>query len=276
MALVLSRKYRAFAFAIALFGTPCWMLACGGSAGKAAETPDKVVGPPVTIEHEPCDVTLAGAIKMDVNNDGRADLVRVKKDGREICRVVDLNFDGIVDTFWYFDEQQRVRRRESDFDRDGRIDEIALYRAGIVYEKHRETNLDGKLDVWDTYVGGRLTRRLRDSNGDGKVDQWWSFPDPQRLDCPIIEVDNNSDGKPDDRFEPCRDQDNYAAQGPALSSVSGPSSAAPPSPTVSGTATAPSQAGASGASTGAGGAAAASGAPGTPAPPAMSGTGGAK
>lgn len=276
MALVLSRKSREFAFAIALLGAPCWMVGCGGSGGKAAETPDKAAGPSVEIEHEPCDVNSAGAIKVDVNNDGRADLVRVKNNGREICRVVDLNFDGIVDTFWYFDEQQRVRRRESDFDRDGRIDEIALYRAGVVYEKHRETNLDGKLDVWDTYEGGRLTRRVRDSNGDGKVDQWWSFPDPKHLDCPIIEMDDNSDGKPDDRFEPCRDQDNDAAHG---AGSAGASSAVPPSPTAPGTAAAPSQAGAAGASTGVVGSGAASGAPKTPVPPApaaTTGTEGAK
>ena len=52
-----------------------------------------------------------------------------------------------------------IRARESDFDRDGRIDEIAYYTAGVVVRKDRETNLDGKLDTWDFYEGGKLHHR---------------------------------------------------------------------------------------------------------------------
>jgi len=162
------------------------------------------------------------AVKIDLNNDGRPDIVQVMKDGREICRAIDFNFDGKIDTFLYFDAQGNLRRRESDFDRDGLIDEIAFYKNGVVVEKHRETNLDGKLDTWDTYVNGQLTSRRLDTNRDGKVDQWWKFPDPSRQDCPVIALDETGEGKPTARHEPCGGRD-AASGAPGSSNAQRPS-----------------------------------------------------
>ena len=90
-----------------------------------------------------------------------------------------------------------IRRRESDFDRDGRIDEIAYYTGGVIARKDRETNLDGKLDTWDFYEGGKIHHRMRDSDGDGRVDQWWTWPNPDRIECAVIAADHNRDGRPD-------------------------------------------------------------------------------
>lgn len=184
-----------------------WVLACSKSVSQTPSSPSQDGKAPVEIVHEECDVETAGAVKTDVNNDGRADIVQVMKGGREVCRVLDLNFDGRVDNYLYFDDAGNLRRRESDFDRDGVIDEIATYQSGRIVQKHRETNLDGKLDTWDTYVNERLTERLRDTNADGKVDQWWTFPDPSRADCPVIAVDETGNGKPDTRNDPCKERD---------------------------------------------------------------------
>ncbi len=183
------------------------VLACSKSAQLGPVAPSQDGQPPTEIVHEECDIDAAGAIKTDVNNDGRADIVQVMQGSREVCRVLDLNFDGRVDNYLYFDEAGNLRRRESDFDRDGVIDEIGLYQNGRIVQKHRETNLDGKLDTWDTYVNERLTERRRDTNADGKVDQWWTFPDPSRPDCPVIAVDETGNGKPDTRNDPCKERD---------------------------------------------------------------------
>lgn len=184
-----------------------WVLACSKSVSQSASSPTQDGQAPVEIVHEACDVDAAGAVKTDVNNDGRADIVRVMNGAREVCRVLDLNFDGRVDNYLYFDEAGNLRRRESDFDRDGVIDEIGTYQSGRIVQKHRETNLDGKLDTWDTYANERLSQRLRDTNADGKVDQWWTFPDPSRPDCPVIAVDETGNGKPDTRNDPCKERD---------------------------------------------------------------------
>jgi hypothetical protein len=149
------------------------------------------------IKHEPCDKGSSSAQKVDVNGDGLPDIVHVMKGGREVCRVVDLNLDGADDAFIYYDAQGREIRRESDFDRDGRADEIALYKDGVIALKERETNFDNKIDTWDHYEGGRLARRERDSDGDKIIDQWWTFGDPTRPKCAVVATDQNTDGKPD-------------------------------------------------------------------------------
>jgi hypothetical protein len=99
-----------------------------------------------------------------------------------------------VDTWTYFDASGKVRRREFDFDRDGKIDEIALYSGGVVIEKHRSTSGLGQLDTWEFYKNGTLARTERDSDGDERVDQWWEYGDNG---CPMMHSDANRDGKPD-------------------------------------------------------------------------------
>jgi len=142
-------------------------------------------------------VTSSSAEKLDTNGDGKPDIARVMSGGHEVCRMVDLNHDDRPDSFIYFDPNGMIRRRESDFDRDGRIDEIAYFSAGVIVRKDRETNLDGKLDTWDFYEGGKIHHRMRDSDGDGKVDQWWTWANPDKIECAVIASDHNNDGKPD-------------------------------------------------------------------------------
>jgi hypothetical protein len=175
---------------------PYLAIGCSGAKEGNAKTPSADTLP-VAIEHEACDTESSSAQKVDTNGDGKADLVRVMADGHEVCRMVDLNHDGKPDTYMYFDGSGAIRRRESDFDRDGHIDEIAYYEKGVPVRKDRETNLDGKLDTWDFYEGGKIHHRMRDSDGDGKVDQWWTWPNPDKIECAVIATDRNGDGKPD-------------------------------------------------------------------------------
>jgi hypothetical protein len=169
---------------------------CGGSNEEKAKAPPSDVLP-LNIEHEACDTNSSSAQKVDTNGDGVPDIIRVQSDGREICRMVDLNHDAHPDSYIYFDGSGRVRRRESDFDRDGHIDEIAYYVNGVPVRKDRETNLDGRLDTWDFYENGKIHHRMRDSDADGKVDQWWTWPDPDKIECAVIASDHNGDGRPD-------------------------------------------------------------------------------
>jgi hypothetical protein len=149
------------------------------------------------IVHEPCDITSSDAVKVDVKGNGKPAIIHVMKGGKEVCRAVDLNMDGQMDVFIYYDDQGRERRRESDFDRDGRCDEIAIFENGQLKLKMRETNFDNKIDTWDYYENGRLVRRERDSNADGVVDQWWTFNNPANPRCAVVANARISDGKPD-------------------------------------------------------------------------------
>lgn len=190
------------------------LLACAGSlaalsivsvACSSVDTPATVKGADspsgkerdTKIVHEPCDGESSSAKKVDIDGRGKPGIIHVMNGSREVCRIVDLNLDGAVDSFIYYDEQGRIRRTESDFDRDGRADEIGIYNGGVLVQKQRETNFDDKLDTWDYYEGDRLARRERDSDADGIVDQWWTFNNPTNPKCAVVATDANADGKPD-------------------------------------------------------------------------------
>jgi hypothetical protein len=172
--------------------------ACAGSTSEASTASGQHGERRDTrIIHEPCDVSSADAVALDANGDGRPDLTTVSVGGALRCRAVDLNFDGTVDVWVYWDSTGKVRRRETDFDRDGRIDEITLFRAGELLERHRATTLRGELDTWHYFTQGRLTKTLRDSDGDSMIDQWWEYPNPDAQQCPRVHSDADHDGLPD-------------------------------------------------------------------------------
>ena len=165
---------------------------CGGADATGALKNDQRK---LEFEHESC--AIESAVKVDVNGDGAPDLWQVMSGGREVCRAFDGNFDGVKDSFVYYDEQGRERRRESDFDRDGIPDEVTISEGGVVVRKERETNYDSKIDTWEYYEGGRLAKTERDSDADGIIDEWWDFNQPDKPQCAVIVTDRNSDGKPD-------------------------------------------------------------------------------
>jgi hypothetical protein len=151
-----------------------------------------------SVTHETCDGNSPTAVKVDINGDGKNDIVHVMKGDKEACRIVDLNLDGYPDSFIYYEADGKTeRRRESDFDRDGRVDEIAVSEHGQITLKLRETNFDNKIDTWDYYEAGRLTKRERDTDGDSVIDQWWTYNNPTNPKCAVVASDRNADGKPD-------------------------------------------------------------------------------
>jgi hypothetical protein len=174
--------------------TTLFCLGCSHGGAGALSPDQQALVRDVTIEHEECDVSAAGAEKLDVNGDGKPDITVVRSGGRDVCRAYDLNFDGRVDLYAYYDSAGKLRRKEYDFDRDGKTDEIALYSGGVITERQRATVLAGRLDTWQHYQNGALAKAERDSDSDAVVDQWWEYPQPG---CPVIHTDTNHDGRPD-------------------------------------------------------------------------------
>ncbi|MEO8920102.1 MAG: hypothetical protein ABI488_21970 [Polyangiaceae bacterium] len=168
---------------------------CNGAAGAGANSANGgITKRDTAVKHEACDTSASDAEKIDTNGDGKTDVTIVREGGREVCRAVDLNFDGVVDAYSYFDSNGQLRRRENDYDKDGKIDEIVTFKSGQITEKDQSTALALHLDTWDFYQAGALVRTERDSNGDGVIDQWWEYPKPG---CPLIHADVNNDGRPD-------------------------------------------------------------------------------
>lgn len=177
-----------FAAAAALWG-------CGGgdSAVSKAKLPDGVRSQ--SIEHESCNESGHRVEAVDVNNDGRPDIKRVYDGQHEVCRISDLNHDGKPDMFEYYDKTGALRRRESDYDDNGVVNEIQFYENGKKVRAELDTTNQGRIDTWDVFDAGtgKLTKRERDTTGDGRVDQWWTYEG----DKVTIAMDKNGDGKPD-------------------------------------------------------------------------------
>ena len=182
---------------LALSVTQAFACASAESEADKAKSPVANEKRDTALTHEPCDANSSDAVKVDVRGNGSPAIIHVMKGGKEVCRVLDLNMDGAPDAFIYYDDQGRERRREQDFDRDGRADEITIFENGQLKLKMRETNFDNKIDTWDYYENGRLVKRERDSDGDGIIDQWWQFNNPAKPQCAVVATDRNADGKPD-------------------------------------------------------------------------------
>lgn len=166
---------------------------CNSEPAKSAAEAGQ--GRDTRVVHEECDLSAANAERLDADGDGKAEVTIVKsKSGRPACQAADLNGDGRVDVWSYYDEAGGLRRREYDFDRDGTIEQITTYAAGVPVSSERATLLANRLDTWDFYKNGVLARTERDSDADALVDQWWEYPKPG---CPLIHTDANQDGKPD-------------------------------------------------------------------------------
>jgi len=171
------------------------ILCLGCNAEVGAKTAADVGGGRDTrVVHEPCDIASKEAERLDANGDGRAEVTIVREGGRPVCQATDLNLDGKIDVYSYYDKAGGLRRREYDFDHDNAIDEIIEYRSGVPVQSERATLLANRLDTWDFYQNGVLARTERDSDADAQVDQWWEYP---KVGCPMIHTDANQDGKPD-------------------------------------------------------------------------------
>lgn len=209
---------------------------CSSEAPAAranAKTPDGVSA--LVLEHEACDEPSSTVEVLDANNDGKPDIRRVSKAGREVCRIADLNHDGKPDLFEYFDATGQVRRREANYDDNGIVNAIEHYENGKLLRRELDTTNQGRIDTWDFFdpTTGARSKRERDSTGDGKVDQWWTF-DGDRV---TIEVDRNGDGQADPEAAIVLGSNGQPINGdggaPAAPSASGPPApAAPPPPSA--------------------------------------------
>lgn len=170
----------------------CSSGAGAGEGGKVASGVRSLV-----IEHEECAEGGRTVQAIDVNGDKKPDIRRVFDSSTkvELCRVADLDRDGVPDMFEYFAPDGVIRRREADYNDDGVVNSIDYFEGGKLVRRELDTSNLGRLDTWDFFdpATGQRTKRERDSNGDGRVDQWWTWSSGKLT----IEMDRNGDGLPE-------------------------------------------------------------------------------
>ncbi|MDP9152378.1 MAG: hypothetical protein M3O36_20825 [Myxococcota bacterium] len=177
-----------------------------GTTGTAADKAKAPVTRVETLDHEACSESGKRLELLDTNNDNRPDIRRVldPSTGHEVCRIVDLNHDGKVDLYEYFNAEGSVRRREFCYDDSAAVNAIELYERGTLVQRKYDTTGHQRIDTWDWFDGSlprdaksglpaHPSRRERDTGGDGAIDQWWTWEG----DTVTIATDHNGDGKPD-------------------------------------------------------------------------------
>lgn len=96
---------------------------------SAQPEPPPFTIPATPVEHQACDVDGPGVDRLDMNKDGKPDVLVVKKNGKEACRAMDADFDGKPDIYKFTDDAGKLVRLEHDFDADGKVDHV-VERAG--------------------------------------------------------------------------------------------------------------------------------------------------
>ena len=110
--------------------------------------------------------------EVDLNHDGRDDLwTHYAPSGERVLEEMDLDFDGRVDvvSFWSAD---KVARQQMDTDFDGRPDVFRYFESDKLSRVERDTDRDGRVDQREFYEGGVLDRIGHDDDGDGRTDRW--------------------------------------------------------------------------------------------------------
>jgi hypothetical protein len=185
---------------VAPFAVALVVSACGKARDASDENRDEFAGESrdTEMKHEPCDP--AGKTAKTLKAKGELDkteatVTHVYEGGREVCSFSDINGDGRIDLWTYFDANGAPRRHEAAYGVDKNVTEIATYKGGELDLVTRDTTRTGKIDTWDYYNAGKIVRRERDKNGDGRLDEWWTF-EAGSDQASITQADART-GKPD-------------------------------------------------------------------------------
>jgi hypothetical protein len=86
-------------------------------------------------------------------------------------RTGDMNNDGVVDYAVLLDEDLMKQREVMDFNKDGLIDDFYFYENEVLVREELDTNYDGAVDLWIyMHEGVYVKMWKRDTNYDGEPD----------------------------------------------------------------------------------------------------------
>lgn len=113
---------------------------------------------------------------LDLNHDGRQDLwIYFDSQGHRQREELDLDFDGRLDLVTTH-RGDGLRTKELDTNFDGRADTWQHFRKDVLEQVWRDRDSDGRVEVWEYYQAGRLDRIGFDRDGDGKPETFERAP----------------------------------------------------------------------------------------------------
>jgi len=113
---------------------------------------------------------------VDLNRDGRVDIQMVYDDQGELVREeMDLDFDGRADLVRHY-RKGKLEREDVASRFDGRIDIRKFYEDGVLVVKQVDTARNGHFDEFQYFVGNKMARVGWDRDGDGKPEVFEENP----------------------------------------------------------------------------------------------------
>ena len=162
-----------------------WAVAC--TSAESAARPDG--SGTVALNQESAAVRLADDVfdasccsrrDLDLNRDGKSDAYQFTRtegtDTKVLRKEVDVNFDGRIDLVVFF-ERGNIVRKENDTNFDTKPDVWRFFDKGNESREERDSDYNGKVDYWEYFEGGKLDRAGTDKDGDGNVDEWLQVGD---------------------------------------------------------------------------------------------------
>jgi hypothetical protein len=110
--------------------------------------------------------------EADLNGDGKIDVwTWYNPDATKLREAFDLDFDGKIDVVVFYEKNQVVRKEYYSAGHD-RPDTYKYYEKGKLVRVERDTKGTGKIDTWEYWDGDHIDRVGEDVDGDGNVDRW--------------------------------------------------------------------------------------------------------
>lgn len=129
--------------------------------------------------------------EADLNYDGVKDLIVMYDNlGRTIRDEIDLDKDGKIDIVSTYADG-KVVKQEIDTNSDGLVDRVRFLEGEVPIRLEADTDGDRRIDYWEYYEDGKLVRIGMDKDGDGKAEEW------ARDDIAAARTEKNTDETPE-------------------------------------------------------------------------------
>ena len=138
-------------------------------------------------------------LTFDRNKNGTIDTWTDMDGTKPLRSRIDLDEDGKIDRWEYYDDKGGLLKVGFSRKQDGRADAWAFSGPGGKVQRVEisSTADETKIDRWEFYDAGVLVRAEEDTNGDGRVDKWDTY---EAGAVKTSAMDENGDGRPDRRF----------------------------------------------------------------------------
>jgi antitoxin component YwqK of YwqJK toxin-antitoxin module len=175
------------------------IVALGLCAGAACSDPDTERVKKTTIPTYDKKTGKLTELTYDRNKNGVVDTWTDMDGSRPLRSRIDLDEDGKIDRWEYYDDKGGLTKVGFSRKQDGKVDAWAFSGPDgkVARVQISSSGDENKIDREEFYENGSLSRAEEDTNGDGRVDKWETYENGA---LKTASMDENGDGRPDRRL----------------------------------------------------------------------------